>query len=819
MRFKQQLRQSTKNRQHLRPRRGKAAGFCHSFLGILLLATLALASSGLAWAVDGAIDPSFDPGVGVQQIPIVRGRVNYEDGTNRYLLYGYFTSMNGQPCNSLARFSSAGVLDTSFNPPINGEVRQAVILESGNILVCGKITVGSGGSTYYNLARLSGSDGSVDGSFYQTLDAYGLVNTIGVQSDGKLLVGGWSVTVLGDAAATYHLLRLWGDGSLDATYPKRSAPEGLVNSVAILNDDPANPNRAQVFGSLPNFSGSQTAWVVVLYNNGATQLFIAGESFNGPVYSYAIQDDGKVVYVGNFTQVMGVTRKRIARINTNGTLDTYFDPGDGPNGRVSRLVIQADGKIVVAGNFNRFGDVSVGYIARLHTNGTLDSTFTGAADDRIFRLTATGANLNIYGSFRFVNGSARGGVAILDVNGGLTGSYAKVTNGNDKPSYVYAVATQADGKVLVGGDFTGVRGKFHHGLARLNPDGSLDTTVNSGVDGYVRSIALQADGKILLGGCFGECNSYARTSLARLDLSSSASPALDLTFNPIVTKLDGSVSEIFKIVPLSGGQIMLAGHFRIVNGVSRTVAARLNSTGSLDTGFDAQITITDGVKVRATGLAPTADGKYVVSGYVTYQNLARGWLARLDSHGVMDTAFGPTNPGTPSPNVVLTAGEVRNMALQSDGSIMIVGNFSEIIDGSFFKPQRGGIARFTAGGALDDTFTTYLGANNIVNCLAIQPNGKFIIGGYFKKYNEPVYTAPDNALRIARVLPNGDKDGAFKSVPGADNALWAITLLPGAKKAYIGGQFKTYDGVNRSGLARIFTGASDNTAVNLLLLN
>jgi Domain of unknown function (DUF5122) beta-propeller len=100
----------------------------------------------------------------------------------------------------------------------------------------------------------------------------------------------------------------------------------------------------------------------------------------------------------------------------------------------------------------------------------------------------------------------------------------------------------------------------------------------------------------------------------------------------------------------------------------------------------------------------------------------------------------------------------------------------------------------------------------------LQSNGKFIIGGSFTMYNVPIYGDPDNAHRIARVNSNGSFDKTFKSMPGADNTLWAVTLVNGGRKAYIGGQFITYDGVSRLGIARIITGTNTITPIYLLLL-
>ena len=121
--------------------------------------------------------------------------------------------------------------------------------------------------------------------------------------------------------------------------------------------------------------------------------------------------------------------------------------------------------------------------------------------------------------------------------------------------------------------------------------------------------------------------------------------------------------------------------------------------------------------------------------------------------------------------------------------------------------------------ALDNTLTTDIGANHWVTCIVRQSSGKFIIGGYFTKSNLPNYGDPDNAHRLAQVNSNGSFSPTFKAIPGADNALSAITLTSGGRKAYIGGQFTTYDGVGRNGIARIITNRSGVTPVYYLLLN
>ena len=430
---------------------------------------------------------------------------------------------------------------------------------------------------------------------------------------------------------------------------------------------------------------------------------------DGPIYNLGQQSNGQLLISGQFKHVLGVAVSRVARFNLNGSLDTTFNLGTGANGVVTQLTVQDDQKIVLAGNFYSFNGTPCGYLVRLNNNGSVDTTFTGSADDRVMHMTQGGdGSWMIYGYFRAVNGTARAGIAHLTIDGALTGGYAGVTTDSTTLGTVYTLARQNDGKLLIGGDFTGVRGKYRGGFARLNPDGTLDTAFKGGIDGsYVKNIAIQPDGKILLAGYFGSAQSYACTSLARLTPDGS----FDTTFKPIITQLDGSVSDLKQVKLRQNGQIMVAGHFRTINGLSRTTLARFNADGTLDATFDAQITINLGASIQSYRTAET-NGKYLVGGYVTYDSLSRGFLTRLTSTGAMDTTFGPTGPSTPSPNVIIPNGTVKDLALQNDGRILICGDFGEIIDGSWSRPQRGRIARFTADGFLDGTFTTNNGANN-----------------------------------------------------------------------------------------------------------
>ncbi|MFT6156591.1 MAG: putative delta-60 repeat protein, partial [Neolewinella sp.] len=142
---------------------------------------------------------------------------------------------------------------------------------------------------------------------------------------------------------------------------------------------------------------------------------------------------------------------------------------------------------------------------------------------------------------------------------------------------VESLAVQADGKILMGGRDITIGGVARNAIARLNTDGSLDTTFNPNPDIYARvdSLAVQADGKILMGGNFSAVGAEDRNNIARLE----ADGSLDTTFNP------NANSSVFSLAVQADGKILMGGNFTTVGAEDRNYIARLNADGSLDTTF------------------------------------------------------------------------------------------------------------------------------------------------------------------------------------------------------------------------------------------
>ncbi len=201
-----------------------------------------------------------------------------------------------------------------------------------------------------------------------------------------------------------------------------------------------------------------------------SSAFGGGQGADGAVYALAAQPDGKIVLGGRFGSVNGIPRNNIARLNADGTLDrTFADNLDmGVNGQVNAIAIQPDGGIVIGGTFTQAGRVELMNLARYKPDGSIDKNFGGAGGSSI------GAN-----------------------------------------GPVLALAVQADGKVIAGGNFSTVFGEPRRGIARIKADGTLDgpAVPQNAMSGDVKAIAVAADGSAVAGGAFVLQNQSAQNLL------------------------------------------------------------------------------------------------------------------------------------------------------------------------------------------------------------------------------------------------------------------------------------------------------------------
>jgi uncharacterized repeat protein (TIGR01451 family)/uncharacterized delta-60 repeat protein len=302
---------------------------------------------------------------------------------------------------------------------------------------------------------------------------------------------------------------------------------------------------------------------------------------NALIFALAVQPDQNVIIGGAFTAYNAFLRNRIARINFDGTIDETFNPGNGADGLVTSLALQPNGSIVMGGDFLSVNGYNRYHVARLTAVGSVDTTFNPGlgADDTVWSLAlSTNGSIVVGGQFNSFNNYPRDHVARLDALGNVDLTFDTSSLGLD--GTVWAVAAQGDGKVIIGGDFTTAGGLLRPHVARLNADGSLDTTFDPllGANDTVYTLLIQPNGNILVGGAFTQFHTALHHGLTRL----MPSGALDPSFSP-----GSSANDVVYSVFYSSAEarIYVGGSFTEFNSTRRVGLARLFTDGTVDSDF------------------------------------------------------------------------------------------------------------------------------------------------------------------------------------------------------------------------------------------
>ena len=434
-----------------------------------------------------------------------------------------------------------------------------------------------------------------------------LVYALAVQVDGKVLVGGY-FTTLGGQTRNY-LGRLNLDGTLDTGF--NPAPNSYVFSLAVQAD-----GKILVGGVFSTLGGGTRNGIGRLNLDGTLDTgFNPGQGANGgSVDSLAVQADGKILVGGQFTQLDMAQRKNIARLNANGTVDTGFNPG--ASSSVTSLAVQADGMILVGGGFTQLGGVSRLRIGRLNPDGSLDAfdpTATPANRAVNSLVVQADGKILVGGSFTLLGTPSQARSRIGRLNPDGTVDTAFNPGANDE---VRSLAVQADGKILVGGYFTTLGAQPRSRIGRLNPDGTLDTAFNPGADSFVHALAVQADGKILVGGQFTNLVGQTRSCLGRLNATDPATSSLSFDGSTISWLRGGTSPEVWRTTfewssnavlwtPLGDGT-RISGGWHPTNSVVPLTAT-----------------------IRARGFV--TGGRYTGSGWLVEDYWGLGWIAQPQS--------------------------------------------------------------------------------------------------------------------------------------------------------------------------------------------
>lgn len=637
------------------------------------------------------------------------------------------------------------------------------------------------------------------------------------------------------AVAMCMTAALWAQvGSLDPSFNPTDIGFGHgsgANGVIYATKQQAD-GKFVIGGQFTAYNEFNRSYIARVNEDGSHDgSFNPGTGPNFYVHAIALQSSGGLIIGGGFTQVAGVARGRIARLNSSGTLDNTYATGTGANDRVNTLAIQPDGKVLIGGNFTTVHGTSRTYLARLDANGALDPGFTatgvnGAVNSIVLQ---PDGKILIGGAFTLVNGTTCNRIARLGINGELDLSFTPGTGTNNA---VLVMALRADGSILIGGGFTQYNGVARSRLALLAGNGTLvNGFVGPSLSNNVESIAVLSDDRYMVGGGFGTWPANSGYRVLRLlpngavdntfQLRHYSSSVLTLTPLPTGSLLvgalmsnggfvrllnDGSYDPTFNpgtgasawvraVAVQSDGRPLIGGQFIRFDNVTRNRIARLNSDGSVDTGFDPGA----GPDSDVFSMAVQTDGKILIGGtFNTYQGISRNHIARLNANGSLDMSFDPgTGLGGPFLNTVVEA-----IIIQPDGKILIAGGFTSVAG-----VLRNGIARLHANGTLDTSFDPGSGSSNgHARTIALQSDGKVLVGGSFSSFAGSIRSC------MARLLTNGSLDAGFTTGTGftGDPAMVSNIAPLSNGTILIGGSFTAYNGTLITGSARLLgSGALD----------
>lgn len=545
-------------------------------------------------------DNSFDPGTGCNGA--VRSIALRSDGAIQ--LGGDMTSVNGVPCDRVARLTPSGTVDGTFitSPGFNGTVRSIALRSDGSLLCGGDFTTYSG--IPRNKLAILTTTGALLSSFDPGPGPNGAVTAVMARSDGKVNVIGAFTTCAG--VATPRHTRLTATGGVDGTYAYNGF-DGTTTAIAVQPD-----GRMLVGGNYSLFDGNYRAHVVRLLANGALDnSFSCGLGWMSlieqgvlHVNDLMVQPDGRLLATGVLStgqDAFGSTGFGIGRMNPDGSIDQTFTSAIAYGEEARALSLQPDGRIIAA-NHHRSGVLSslTCTLHRYRNDGSIDTTFTsGVTAAGPIERTAVlpDGRILLAGAFSDYAGSGRNHLLRLHSDGTIDNSFNQTTGfTGGTPKYILPLD---NGKCYVSGSFSAYDGNTANGLCRLNTDGSFDATFSPTVQGG-GPLVLDHVGKLIVS--------------ARYRLNDDGST--DASFNTGNGFANAFGSTTPTAVAYHQGGFIAAGDFTSYNGIGRDRIARINDVTFanlpvsvrvlLEGPYDATtLLMNDGL--RAAGLIPTTE--------------------------------------------------------------------------------------------------------------------------------------------------------------------------------------------------------------------
>jgi uncharacterized delta-60 repeat protein len=507
----------------------------------------------------------------------------------------HYTSIStGNSTGKLVRLYPNGSLDTSFDAGTCDSTGYGSYISDIALQSDGKILIGGYFSHYQDqqapgIVRLD-TNGAIDQSFamdlLSILDRNG-VTDLEIAKDNKIIVSGGCLGV----PFTYKALRLNSDGNIDNSFETASfilpdAAQLPYNSQYHPSVGYSNGNTF-VVGDHLECMGTKCLGVAALDSNGSMLSSFMPKIGGNPVVNAVYkQSDGKIIIGGEFSQVDSFYVHNIARFNNDGSFDETFSTniGSGPNSIIKSIAGQNNSDILIGGDFTQVNDTYTGMLARLLPSGSLDASFSADVGQQylglgVIRILVDASdNILIGGIFENVNGQTRNNFAALNPDGTIDVSMASDPILPGHIFWVFDMAYQSDEKIIVGGRVINETG-YYGFVSRINQDGTIDTDFpNSVSDIDVQALAVMDDDKIVVGNL--ACG-YPASVIRQLNSNGEVIDSASLLLSPQLERCP----EISSIQNAGGDQFIIGGSFSSVNGVEKPGLTKVSLEGDVDEYF------------------------------------------------------------------------------------------------------------------------------------------------------------------------------------------------------------------------------------------
>ncbi len=364
---------------------------------------------------------------------------------------------------------------------------------------------------------------------------------------------------------------------------------------------------------------------IVRADNSAGEVnpkFKTGTGFSSPspptaVLTVALPGRGKKSVVsGYFTEYQGKRAPGLIRLKGNGKRDKSFKPGLGPSGPVTSIIPLENGKMLIGGSIQTYDGVSVGNLLRVNSNGSIDQTYAPAGfNDQVSAMALlSDGSLLVAGFFTSYGSEAvSGGLVKLKPDATLDSSF--VAPAELQPGSVESLLALKQGKALVGGTFASYGSSLGSGLARINSDGSADSSfdVASGFGSTVGGVySIQKYRKeFLIGGSFSEYDQQSASNLVLIAKNGWRSLRLRTGAG-----FDGQVNSV-SVQP--DKRLVVVGNFSKYRGKKAPGITRLKKDGVRDKSFKAG----SGFNASVSDSVLRPDGTVLVGGFFTKYSKSR----------------------------------------------------------------------------------------------------------------------------------------------------------------------------------------------------